>query len=236
MSNKYGPKIITDGLVLHLDAGDRKSYSGTGTTWYDRSKYKNHGTLTNGPTYNSGNGGSIVFDGADDYFITDLNTVGQSNTSFSFGGFFYNTTNTHNSTNKFIFSNYVIGLHDGFFAITTYATTPILRLWLRDSSRNNNVQSNGVIPQVGVWYHVMGVRNASNNTAQFYVNGELIHDYSYDGSVSVTDLGTSYFGGVLHNSSQIMPSTVSLVQLYSRALSAIEIQQNYNAIKGRFNL
>ena len=62
-----GPKIVTNGLVLYLDAANKKSYPGTGTTWTDLSGLGNNGTLTNGPTFNSANGGSIVFDGVDDY-------------------------------------------------------------------------------------------------------------------------------------------------------------------------
>jgi len=63
----HSPKIVTDGLVLALDAGNTKSYPGSGTTWFDRSGNARNGTLTNGPTFSSANGGSIVFDGVDDY-------------------------------------------------------------------------------------------------------------------------------------------------------------------------
>jgi len=66
MSLSRGPKIISNGLVLYLDAANNKSYPRTGTTWYDLSGNNNNGTLTNGPTFNSANGGSIVYDGADD--------------------------------------------------------------------------------------------------------------------------------------------------------------------------
>ena len=62
-----GPNIIKDGLVLTLDASSQRSYPGSGTTWYDLSGNGNNGTLTNGPTFDSGNGGSIVFDGTNDY-------------------------------------------------------------------------------------------------------------------------------------------------------------------------
>ena len=58
--------IVQDGLVLNLDAGVNKSYPRNGTTWYDLSNNGN-GTLTNGPTFDRDNGGSIVFDGTDDY-------------------------------------------------------------------------------------------------------------------------------------------------------------------------
>ena len=233
----HSPRIVTDGLVLCLDAANARSYPGAGTTWTDLSKEGNNATLYNSPSFTNNNSGGLVFDGTNQYFMTDLNTIGQADTSFTFGGYFYNTTNTHSSNNRFIFSNYVTSGHNGFFAITTYTSTPILRLWMRDSSRGNNTQSNGIVPQVGVWYHVIGVRNHSNSTAQFYVDGELIHNYSYSGSVSVTDgaSSTSYFGGVLHNVfSQIMQATVSSVQLYNRALTPDEIRQNYLATKGRY--
>ena len=62
-----GPNIVKDGLVLHLDAANYKSYPGSGTTWSDLSGNGNNGTLTNGPTFDSGNRGSIVFDGSNDF-------------------------------------------------------------------------------------------------------------------------------------------------------------------------
>ena len=67
MSTVQSGHIVTDGLVLALDAANAKSYPGSGTTWSDLSGNRNTGTLTNGPTFNSGNGGGIVFDGVDDY-------------------------------------------------------------------------------------------------------------------------------------------------------------------------
>ncbi len=66
MSFVHSPKIVTDGLVLALDAGNTKSYTSGSTTWFDKSGNANNGTLTNGPTFSSANGGSIVFDGVDD--------------------------------------------------------------------------------------------------------------------------------------------------------------------------
>ena len=65
MAFAYSPKILTDGLVFAVDAANKKSYPGSGTTWTDLAG-SNDGTLTNGPTFNSGDGGSIVFDGTDD--------------------------------------------------------------------------------------------------------------------------------------------------------------------------
>jgi len=74
-----GPKIVTSGLVLALDAGNTKSYPGSGTVWTDLSGNGNTGTLTNGPTFNSSNGGSIVFDGVDDFVNIPYNTYWNTN-------------------------------------------------------------------------------------------------------------------------------------------------------------
>ena len=71
----YNSRIVTDGLVLCLDAGDKMSYPGAGTTWTDLSKNKNNGTLTNGPTFDSANGGSIVLDGTNDYISASTPTI-----------------------------------------------------------------------------------------------------------------------------------------------------------------
>jgi hypothetical protein len=67
MATNYSPKIVTDGLVLSLDAADKNSYIGSGTTWTDLSANGHVGTLTNGPTFDSNNGGAIDFDGDNDY-------------------------------------------------------------------------------------------------------------------------------------------------------------------------
>ena len=77
MATNGGPNIIEDGLVFAVDAANKKSYPGSGTTWADLAG-SNNGTLINGPTFDSGNGGSIVFDGTNDYsemgIATDLST------------------------------------------------------------------------------------------------------------------------------------------------------------------
>ena len=66
MAYRNGPKIVTDGLVLCLDAAIGKSYPGSGTSWTDLSGNGNNGTLQNTPTFNSANGGSLIFDAAND--------------------------------------------------------------------------------------------------------------------------------------------------------------------------
>jgi len=69
-----GPNIVTDGLVFAVDAANPSSYVSGSTIWKDQTVNQNDGTLTNGPTFDSGNGGSIVFDGVDDYEIGNTPT------------------------------------------------------------------------------------------------------------------------------------------------------------------
>jgi hypothetical protein len=69
-----GPNIVRSGLALALDAADKNSYRGTGTTWKDLSGNAYNGTLTNGPTFSNINGGTIVFDGTNDYVSIPSNS------------------------------------------------------------------------------------------------------------------------------------------------------------------
>jgi hypothetical protein len=78
MAFNYSPKVITDGLVLYLDAANQYSYPRSGTTWSDISRTGANGTLTNGPTFSSANGGSIAFDGTNDYVTGSCNVSGQN--------------------------------------------------------------------------------------------------------------------------------------------------------------
>jgi len=85
-----GPNISTSGLVLALDAANTKSYPGSGTTWTDMSGNNNNGTLTNGPTFNSANGGSIVFDGSNDFVtLGNQSVLGFTNGIFSVEAWVY---------------------------------------------------------------------------------------------------------------------------------------------------
>ncbi len=87
MSLLHSPKIVTNGLVLCLDAASRKSYPGTGNVWRDLSGNGNNGTLTNGPTFSSANGGSIVFDGIYDPVLGVSNLPISGNASFTISYF-----------------------------------------------------------------------------------------------------------------------------------------------------
>jgi hypothetical protein len=219
MAGTVAPNIVTDGLVLYLDAANVKSYPGSGTVWRDIVG-TNNGTLTNGPTFDSGNGGSIVFDGVDDRV-----NCGKIITTIPFTVSLYIKQNIPKTESNFITQDTVGNLG---------------RLLLRTRFDNrlsffiggNDFISNTVI-NLNLWYSVSFIRSMNGN-GTIYVNG--IEDSSQNLNTNlITDIETTigYFPRVPSNS---FSGNISQVQIYNRALSATEVLQNYNSTKTRFGL
>ena len=224
----YNSRTITDGLVLCLDAGNTKSYPGSGTTWTDLSGNGNNGTLTNGPTYNSANGGSLVFDGVDDY--AEVPTTSSINDCLS-GDFAYELW-TFPKTNGFefgkIFAKGAFQQSTGFNGLR-YRTSDFNTAW--QFNTNNESLTLFTLPP-NIWYHLVITR--SGTTLSGYLNGNITSSYT-----------TSFnFGGNfplrISANSQGTPDTTSqnlpVFRQYNRALSASEVSQNFNALKGRYGL
>jgi hypothetical protein len=232
MALSHGPPIVTNGLVLALDAADRNSYPGSGTTWTDLTGNVNNGTLTNGPTYSTSNGGSIVFDGTNDYINcgTGLAISG----SWTISGFVRSSVssatqviiqrsgdgNTSYSQNYGIFMN-----TNNKFRCGTSA----------DSYKYAESTTTMV---TNTWYYVTGVYNATSKILSIYVNGTfegsstaLVGDPPTIGAQYVT-LGA---GDGLSFANRLT-GNIAQVQVYNRALTASEISQNFNALRGRFNI
>ncbi|MFY7886544.1 MAG: LamG-like jellyroll fold domain-containing protein, partial [Dolichospermum sp.] len=186
--------IVTNGLVLALDAGNTKSYTSGSTNWRDLSGNNYSGSLINGPTFDNNNGGSIVFDGTNDY----IDNIGATST-FSFIqniGIF--TINAWVKLNDLSVARYFIGNNDG----TTGAKGFYLgyngtlgRLWLSMTSGVsgqpilNYISSNNFFTN-NDWIHVVCVGNGTNS--QFYKNGVIF------GSSS-TNFGTLSTGNSTQN-------------------------------------
>ena len=226
MATNYNPRIVTDGLVLALDAGNTKSYPGSGTTWTDLSGSGNTGTLTNGPTYSSSNGGSIVFDGVDDYvtsFPSQLSGTGSNTINV-----WFRTT----STSRFGLCGIRGGAPTGWVFTINRTTAGNLTYF----------HTGGSILEVAAgittntWYCATSTYNVSSATATLYLNGNQI------GSPlsSFTAISSSTFNGVVGAEDYIFSNklvgNIAQVQIYNRALTAAEIQQNFNALRGRFGI
>jgi len=228
------PRIVTNGLVLNLDAGLQSSYNG-GTTWTDLSGLGNNGTLTNGPTYSSANGGSIVFNGTSSQYVTLGNNKLQYQDNFTVEAFcrFTNLPNnpgTLCSARHPIVYNYDYGYNlfvqsDGKVA---------LDIWNTSSANGNPISANSVVGSK--YFHVVGTK--SGKTCSLYLNG------AFEASANLTTNSVYYatlpyvIGGFAKcgNDRFYATGNISLVKVYNRALSQTEIQQNFNALRGRYGI
>ena len=227
MALSHSPRINTNGLVLCLDAANRKSYPTTGTTWTDLSGNGNNGTLVNGVGYVGTNGGALSFDGVDDYvtlsssqlapgtgaftwnFWIKLNAV--SNLSIIFSG------TGSNSSYGVIFANsagYGLGYYAGGYAITDNNTSFGSNWWYASFIGN-------------------GGANGSRNLKLYRnaVQAGSTYTFDYNFTSSTPNIGAN------HSSyAEVMRGPISNVTYYNRALSAAEIKQNYDVLKGRYGL
>ena len=233
MALAHSPRIVTDGLVLALDAGNPKSYPGTGTTWSDLSGNGNNAVLTNGPIYNSSNGGSIAFDGADDYTrITNNATINFSTNSFSLNCWV--KTDQTGSTRMIISKGNSDAINGGK-AYNLYlgngGTTWLFGVWR--GGDNNSVGSTQFV-QIGTWVNLVGVYDSVQGTQRLYANTNLIGSATRTaGDISVAN---DLFVGAGANGGGVWDGNISQVSIYNRALTASEIQQNFNALRGRYGI
>jgi hypothetical protein len=219
-----------NGLVLALDAGNTKSYPGTGTTWYDLSGRGNTGTLTNGPTYSSANGGSIVFDRADDYVTVPRNSSLIPTGNWSYECWFNLTSTTDPSFGQSFFGNWG-NSSTGDFDIRKSGNTMIFYCYDSGNGLISTITASYVFT-AQKWEHFVLTRES--NTYNFYFNNQLVGSVTntnpvFDGSANMT-IGIE--SGVFSNFNGRMSS----IKVYNRALSAAEVSQNFNALRGRFGI
>jgi hypothetical protein len=232
MSASAGPDIITDGLVLCLDAGNRKSYSGSGNTWRDLSGRGNNGTLTNGPTFNSSNGGSIVFDGSNDYAVIS-NSQSLNMGSKSFTGELWVSIPTFSGNERMLFE-YNIWSAIGTYQITTVGNTVRVNFPTAFSAGKALDYSYSGLTS-NIWVHIVGQLDNINDKLNLYINGTLVKEVlavTQEIGNATNSLYIMSRGGT----SLFLPSKLSILRIYNRALNPQEILQNYNATKGRFRV
>ena len=233
MAIAYNTSISANGLVAAFDPANTRSYSGTGTAWNDMSSSGNNATLVNGPTFSSANGGSIVFDGINDYVTTvTASSLGINSTStpFTISSWF----KTSGSGEYYLFDNYDnnglledIGFRvdGGVMEIYMHASTSGDTGTLRFGSGYNN----------NAWHNFVMVWNGSNNILG-YADGTLIGSttsYTFSGSF---DSGTAFWIGQRPGAAAWFPGNIAQTSVYNRALNQSEIAVNFNAFRGRFGI
>jgi hypothetical protein len=228
MTYLNGPQIVRDGLILHIDAANTKSYPGTGTSWTDLSGGENNGTLTNGPVYSSNNKGFFTFDGADDFanFGTSF-----SNTlvNITVSSWYYPVLHT---TPSFFLAKYTGGVNGWLLAHVS--STNRFSVDGRESTAAyfQNLTTNAIYP-VNRWYNVVFTKSGTN--WRLYINSVLeANNNNGNGTTSFNNGATFSVGRI--DSIDTGKGNIAQVSVYNRALSQSEIAQNYNSIKGRFGL
>jgi hypothetical protein len=242
MSTQYAfGRIVTSGLVLALDAADRNSYVSGSTVLNDVSGNGNNGTLTNGPTFNSANGGSIVFDGVDDFgLITNPSNFQSQNLSISI---WVNPSTAVNAISDLFDYDHASTPNQGWVLQTENATT------------NNNYyfayydgsvfQPTGIGSGFGVklinsiWQNITYTKSGTSVIG--YLNGiQSVNFTGANSTISYQSNKNSRIGGVISTNigvgNRYYKGNMSNILIYNRALSPQEILQNYNAQKSRFNL
>lgn len=236
MAVAYNPRIVTDGLVLYLDAANPQSYPGTGTTWNDISTNRISGTLTNGPTFNSNNKGYIIFDGTNDYALFTSSSYQLQ--SFSIAIWVYpQEQNTaivsmldYNHTSPAV--NWVVQSEDA-------TSNGYYYLAYGDGSNfhpsGNFGAGKGVQLIKNEWQYLVFTKTGT--TVRGYRNSvELLTATATNGTVSytATQMAVAALTAPISGNSRVFKGYVPIVKIYNRALSSAEISQNYNALKSRF--
>jgi hypothetical protein len=214
MATLYSPKIVTNGLVMYWDAANVRSYPGTGTTIYDLCKNYN-GTIVNGPTFSTANGGVIVFDGLDDYLYNSAINY-SSGTSTVIGAARYSGATRGRMINAFT-NNWLMG-HWSNSVANYYAEGWVSSAGAGGSDTNWRIYAATGNSAADSWsLYINGVINVSNNAGSQGPNGIAIGRQGF-------------------NTSEYSTGEFSFLMVYNRVLSASEILQNHNALKGRFLL
>jgi len=216
--------IVRDGLVLNLDAAKRDSYPGSGTSWRDISEMGNNGTLENGPTFDSDNGGSIRFDGGDDYV-----TIGaKEDFNFILGNFTAGCW--FKSSQSKIFAGLFGKVLGNDYGWTLELSSGKLRQIYAPTEINSPLSYND-----NNWHYAIMVCQSLSQNMYMYVDGILIGSTSMPSSYIPPTNAPLWIGG-WGNISFVLNCNIAQTSIYNRALTAQEVLQNYNATKSRYGL
>jgi hypothetical protein len=229
MSFIHSPKIVTDGLVLALDAANPRSYVSGSTRWYNLANTTISGSLINGPTFDTGSLGSIVLDGTNDQ--VNISAIPSSVFSLISSSFTVSMwVNIKSNNAGFISSNqspsnggqYSLVRRDNVLYVSFYGTPTY-----------TDLGGNRTLP-TGSWVNITHVHNNTTQISSLYQQGAFLVSGSMSPSPLITSaslvLGWYGFGG------SYLSGSIATTQIYNRALSAQEVQQNYNALRGRYGI
>ena len=231
MSVYSGPEIVNNGLVLHLDAANPRSYPGTGTSYFDMSSAVNNSTLVSGPAFVTSNKGNFLLDGVNSYVDCGVTSqIGSSLTGLTASIW----VNSSSRTPRCIAengSNYNTNTFYIFQEDVNY-----IRFLVHGSVTYDGVDSNYVY-QLNTWYNLVGVWQ-SGSRVDLYTNGVLTNGTRGGSAQTTVRNGNTnlHIGNRPGNTTFRFSGNIGPAMFYNRALSATEILQNYNALRGRYSI
>jgi len=223
MAISRGPKIVTNGVVFAVDAADKNSYPGSGTTWKDLSGNAYNGTLTNGPTFSNTNGGAIVFPGNIDNRVQT--SYGPTFTDFTISLWF-------KDNNSVQFGRLIDKSYTGGFWLGRNASTA--NSWGGGILESSSPYGIYLTLTDGQWHFLTSIRSGTSHI--LYGDGitNTTNNVVSSTALNTTTLAIGAWSGGL--GAQQFTGNISNVLFYNRALTATEVLQNYNATKSRFGL
>lgn len=210
--------IVRDGLIFWFDARFQTSYPATGTTLYDLSGNDYDGTLVNGVGYSSADGGTLTFDGSNDYVVN-------SSTAFNITDNVTLNAWIKESSGGSIYGNYLAKAENTGYRFRRQTVNGPLWLW----SSTNTIQGGNLYNDT--WYMVTGVFSSTGLRA--YIDGVLVASNTTPFNPSNVSAGPLYIGA-FKNTQEFFGGQMAMAQIYNKALSSDEITHNYNTTKGRF--
>jgi hypothetical protein len=244
MATLYSPKIVTDGLVLALDAANTESYPGSGTAWADLSGNGNSYNLVNGPTFDTTFGGNIVFDGANDFWGTSNILQYTPTDSFTLSVVAYVSDIAGDNTAGRVTTVFGRGSTGGSIGIGAIKNTNGTFQWTIGSRAVNIIYSVYTL-NLNEINHITfvydGATQLSGTASQYiYFNGSLqtTQDVTagLGGAFDANGWGSFINRAVPGGNSAYGNGAIFTAHIYGRALTEAEVFQNYNATKGRFGL
>jgi len=222
MSLGHNPSVVTTGLILCLDAANLRSYPGSGTNWLDAMGSTTKGTLTNGPTYSSTNGGGLIFDGIDDYVELNTNNIVTGTNPFTVECWYNLVSGSYGE----LFGNYGTGYSTNYLWVAT------LGFYING---NCYVPNYATVTQ-GI-HCITCTRDPAGNCTT-YLDGVSVATATLTGSIPA---GPNFRMGADTNTSggvgpEQLNGRIYNLKVYNVVLTAAQVSQNFNAMRGRFGI
>ena len=221
----YNASIVTSSLSMCLDAGNLRSYPGSGTNWYDVSGNLNTNSLINGPTYNSSNGGTLIFDGVNDY------ANGTSTSSLYTGDMTAEAWIKVNASSLDWVRIVGTGGNGGNRTFGLWYGTDRRILWQRYGAGDPSLYPTTPVLDIGSWYHIVATTTGSSHV--LYLNGVSISTGSGVGPWPASGEAITVGFAGFHTYTN---SNIGIVRLYTMGLTATQVLQNFNATRGRYGV